>query len=66
MTVSELVEHLQRIQADGGGERVVYMSEPQSGDMAEVTGLWVPGDEAVVDLECVEWRNRQGEVVAIG
>ena len=59
MTVAELVQQLTTLIADGQGERVVRMGDPRTQDYEEVTGLWIPRDEDVVDLECVEWAEWQ-------
>jgi hypothetical protein len=59
MTVTELYAQLDRLIADGEGERIVRMGDPGTSDYAEVTGLWIPTDDPVVDLEAVEWRTSE-------
>jgi hypothetical protein len=55
MTVSDLLAELQRLVAAGYGTRLVRMGDPTTSDYAEVTGLWIPTDEPVIDLEAAEW-----------
>jgi hypothetical protein len=57
VTVTELREHLAHLEADGQGDRIVRMGDPRTNDYEEVTGLWIPTDEAVVDLESVAWMT---------
>jgi hypothetical protein len=55
MTVNELIAHLERLQQEGYGERIVEMGDPRTDTYEEVTGLWMPDDDAVVCLESLSW-----------
>ena len=48
--------------ADGQGDRIVRMGDPRTNDYEEVTGIWIPRDEDVVDLESVEWTTAKERV----
>jgi len=36
----------------------VYMGDPTTNEYAVVTGIWVPDDDEVVELESIEWKGR--------
>jgi len=61
MTVKDLYAQLVSLIEEGKGERIVRMGAPTTSDYAEVTGLWIPDDEPVVDLESAEWSRSAKE-----
>jgi len=58
VTVTELADHFIALREQGKGERVVYMGDPTTNEYAVVTGIWVPDDDEVVELESIEWKGR--------
>jgi hypothetical protein len=60
MTVDEMVEALQRMQALGYGDRIVSQfggAQLDPTDTREITGVFADDDDDEVVLETVEWMR---------